>query len=112
MTDPRTPIEKLAETCNSMEDLRKLLKQSNTEKTNADGIPISPELLQEAISKTKHFKTVTRADIQRLLWVEYPKAAKLYKLIIKLKTARNDNNPNPLGIGYRFSPPLAVAAQP
>ena len=85
MTNSRTPIEKLAELCNSMEDLRKLLKQSNTEKTNADSIPISPELLQEAISKTEHLKTVTRADIQRLLCVGYPKAAKLYELIIKLR---------------------------
>ncbi len=81
MTDPRTPIEKLAETCNSMEDLRKLLKQCNVEETEADDIPISPELLQEALFKTKHLKTVTRADIQRLLSVGYPKAAKLYNLI-------------------------------
>ena len=80
MTDSRTPIEKLAELCNSMEDLRKLLKQYNVDETNAD-IPISPELLQEAISKTEHLKTVTRADIQRLLCVGYPKAAKLYNLI-------------------------------
>ena len=85
MTDPRTPIEKLAELCNSMEDLRKLLKQSNTEKTNADSIPISPELLQEAISKTEHLKTVTRADLQKQLGIGYPKAAKLYELITNLK---------------------------
>ena len=87
MTDPRTPIEKLAETCNSMEDLRKLLKQCNVEETEADDIPISPELLQEALFKTKHLKTVTRADIQRLLDIGYPKAAKLYDLIINLKNS-------------------------
>lgn len=86
MTDSRTPIEKLAELCNSMEDLRKLLKQYNVDETNAD-IPISPELLQEAISKTEHLKTVTRADIQRLLCVGYPKAAKLYELIINLRNS-------------------------
>ena len=85
MTDPRTPIEKLAETCNSMEDLRKLLKQCNVEETEADDIPTSPELLQEALFKTKHLKTVTRADIQRLLCVGYPKAAKLYDLITNLR---------------------------
>ena len=87
MTDPRTPIEKLAETCNSMEDLRKLLKQCNVEETEADDIPISPELLQEALFKTKHLKTVTRADIQRLLCVGYPKAAKLYDLITNLRNS-------------------------
>ena len=86
MTDSRTPIEKLAELCNSMEDLRKLLKQYNVDETNAD-IPISPELLQEAISKTEHLKTVTRADIQRLLCVGYPKATKLYELIINLRNS-------------------------
>ena len=84
MTDPRTPIEKLAELCNSMEDLRKLLKQYNVDETNAD-IPISPELLQEAISKTEHLKTVTRADLQKQLGIGYPKAAKLYELITNLK---------------------------
>ena len=78
MTDSRTPIEKLAELCNSMEDLRKLLKQYNVDETNAD-IPISPELLQEAISKTEHLKTVTRADLQKQFGIGYPKAAKLYE---------------------------------
>ena len=85
MTDSRTPIEKLAELCNSMEDLRKLLKQCDVEKTAADDIPISPELLQEAISKTEHLKTVTRADLQKQLGIGYPKAAKLYELITNLK---------------------------
>ena len=85
MTDPRTPIEKLAELCNSMEDLRNLLEQCDVEETAADDIPISPELLQEAISKTKHLKTVTRADLQKQLGIGYPKAAKLYELITNLK---------------------------
>ena len=85
MTDSRTPIEKLAELCNSMEDLRKLLKQCDVKETAADDIPISPELLQEAISKTKHLKTVTRADLQKQLGIGYPKAAKLYELITNLK---------------------------
>ena len=85
MTDPRTPIEKLAELCNSMEDLRKLLKQCDVKETAADDIPISPELLQEAISKTEHLKTVTRADLQKQLGIGYPKAAKLYELIKNLK---------------------------
>ena len=85
MTNSRTPIEKLAELCNSMEVLRKLLKQCDVEKTAADDIPISPELLQEAISKTEHLKTVTRADLQKQLGIGYPKAAKLYELITNLK---------------------------
>ena len=85
MTDPRKPIEKLAELCNSMEDLRKLLKQCDVKETAADDIPISPELLQEAISKTEHLKTVTRADLQKQLGIGYPKAAKLYELITNLK---------------------------
>lgn len=87
MTDSRTPIEKLAELCNSMEDLRNLLKQCDVEKTAADDIPISPELLQEALFKTKHLKTVTRVDIQRLLSIGYPKAAKLYDLITDLRNS-------------------------
>ena len=49
MPDPNTPLEKIAEMCNSMEELRKLLKEYSDDKTNADDIPISPELLQEAI---------------------------------------------------------------
>ena len=85
MTNSRTPIEKLAELCNSMEDLRKLLKQCDVKETAADDIPISPELLQEAISKTEHLKTVTRADLQKQLGIGYPKAAKLYELITNLK---------------------------
>lgn len=85
MTDSRTPIEKLAELCNSMEDLRNLLKQCDVKETAADDIPISPEMLQEAISKTEHLKTVTRADLQKQLGIGYPKAAKLYELITNLK---------------------------
>ena len=85
MLDSNTPLEKIAEMCNSMENLRKLLKQCRLEETEADNIPISPELLQEAISKTEHLKTVTRADLQKQLGIGYPKAAKLYELIINLK---------------------------
>ena len=81
MIDPNTPLEEIAEMCNSMEDLCNLLKQCEYKKTIEDDIQISPELLQEAISKTKHLKTVTRSDIQRLLRIEYPKAVKLYELI-------------------------------
>ena len=79
MLDSNTPLEKIAEMCNSMENLRKLLKQCRLEETEADNIPISPELLQEAISKTVHLKTVTRADLQKQLGIGYPKAAKLYE---------------------------------
>ena len=43
MTDPRIPLIKIAKMCNSMEDLRKLLKQCNVDETNADNI-ISDQL--------------------------------------------------------------------
>lgn len=36
---------------------------------------------KKAILKTKHLKTVKKSDIQKLLRVRYPKAAKLYELI-------------------------------
>ena len=85
MLDSNTPLEKIAEMCNSMENLHKLLKQCSLEETEADNIPISPELLQEAISKTEHLKTVTRAELQKQLGIGYPKAAKLYELIANLK---------------------------
>lgn len=81
MIDPRTPIEQIAEMCNSMEDLGNLFNQCNFEKNKDDDIPISPKLLQEAISKTNHLKTVTKSDIQKLLRIGYPKASKLYDLI-------------------------------
>ena len=74
-----------AEMCNTMEDLRNLLKQCDFKTNTEDDIQISPELLQETISKTKHLKTVTRSDIQRLLRIEYSKAAKLYELITNSK---------------------------
>ena len=81
MIDPNTPLEEIAEMCNSMEDLCNLLKQCEYKKTIEDDIQISPKLLQEAILKTKHLKTVTISDIQKLLRVGYPKAAMIYDLI-------------------------------
>lgn len=81
MIDPNTPLEEIAEMCNSMEDLCNLLKQCEYKKTIEDDIQISPKLLQEAILKTKHLKTVTIRDIQKLLRVGYPKAARIYDLI-------------------------------
>ena len=85
MIDPNTPLEEIAEMCNSMEDLCNLLKQCEYKKTIEDDIQIPPKLLQEAILKTKHLKTVTISDIQKLLRVGYPKAAKLYELITNSK---------------------------
>ena len=66
MIDANTPLEKIAEMCNTMEDLRNLLKQCDF-KTNTEDA------------------TVTRSDIQRLLRIEYSKAAKLYGLITNSK---------------------------
>ena len=76
MIDANTPLEKIAEMCNTMEDLRNLLKQCDFKTNTEDDIQISPELLQKTISKTKHLKTVTRSDIQRLLRIEYSKVTK------------------------------------
>lgn len=85
MIDPNAPLEKIAEMCHGMEDLRNLLKQCDFKTNTEDNIQISQELLQEVISKTKHLKTITRGDIQRLLKIEYSKAAKLYELITNSK---------------------------
>ena len=82
MIDPNTPLEKIAEMCHGMEDLRNLLKQCDFKANKEDNIRISPELLQEAIAKTKHLKIVTRSDIQRLLLVGYPLAARIYESVI------------------------------
>ena len=82
MIDPKTPLEKIAEMCHGMEDLRNLLKQCDFKANKEDNIRISPELLQEAIAKTKHLKIVTRSDIQRLLLVGYPLAARIYESVI------------------------------
>lgn len=81
MLDLNTRLEKIAEMCHTMEDLSNLLKQCEYKKNIEDDIQISPKLLQEAILKTKHLKAVKKSDIQKLLRVGYPKAAKLYELI-------------------------------
>ena len=82
MIDPKTPLEKIAEMCHGIEDLRNSLKQCDFKANKEDNIRISPELLQEAIAKTKHLKIVTRSDIQRLLLVGYPLAARIYESVI------------------------------
>lgn len=43
MIDPNTPLEEIAEMCNSMEDLCNLLKQCEYKKTIEDDIQISPK---------------------------------------------------------------------
>lgn len=84
MIDPNTPIEKIAEMCESLEDLNKLLQQCNY-KDEEDTLTISQDLLQEAIFKTRHLKSVKTSDIQRLLHIGYPEAAKIYELIKKYR---------------------------
>lgn len=81
MIDQKTPLEKVAEVCRTMSDLCALLNQSDYKTNKEDDIQMSPELLQEALSKTKHLQTITICDIQRLLRIGYPKAVKLYELI-------------------------------
>lgn len=82
MIDPNTPLEQIAEMCRTPEDLSNLLKQCDFKTNTEDNIQISQELLQEAIAKTGHLKIVTRSDIQRLLLVGYPLAARIYESVI------------------------------
>lgn len=81
MVDSNMPLTKISEICNSMDDLLNLLGQYKIEKHDSHDIPLSGELLQEAISKLRNKQTVTRCDIQRLLRVGYPEAARIYDLI-------------------------------
>ena len=81
MVDSNMPLTKISEICNSMDDLLNLLGQCKIEKYDSHDIPLSGELLQEAISKLRNKQTVTRCDIQRLLRVGYPEAARIYDLI-------------------------------
>ena len=81
MVDSNMPLTKISEICNSMDDLLNLLGQCKIAKHDSYDIPLSDELLQEAISKLRNKQTVSRCDIQRLLRVGYPEAARIYDLI-------------------------------
>ena len=89
MVDSNMPLTKISEICNSMDDLLNLLGQYKIEKHDSHDIPLSGELLQEAISKLRNKQTVSRCDIQRLLRVGYPEAARIYDLI-KTEKARKE----------------------
>lgn len=86
MIDPNTPLEQIAEMCRTPEDLSNLLKQCDFKTNTEDNIQISQELLQEAIAKIGHLKIVTRSDIQRLLLVGYPLAARIYESVINTQS--------------------------
>ena len=77
MIDPHTPIEKLSETCRSPEDLRDILTQCDLPESSEENFEMPPALLQEAMEKTAHLKTVTTSDIQKCLRIAYPLAAKI-----------------------------------
>ena len=81
MVNSNMPLTKISEICNSMDDLLNLLEQCKIENYDSHDLPLSGELLQEAISKLRNKQTVSRCDIQRLLRVGYPKAAMIYDLI-------------------------------
>ena len=81
MVDSNMPLTKISEICNSMDNLLTLLGQCKIEKHDSHDTPLSGELLQEAISKLQNKHPVTRCDIQRLLRVGYPEAARIYDLI-------------------------------
>lgn len=80
MVDKNMPLEEIAKRCGTMEELNELLGRCEGE-NDWDDVSIEPQLLQEAIDKTKHLETVTRSDIQRLLKIGYPKAAKLFEMM-------------------------------
>lgn len=81
MVDSNMPLTKISEICNSMDDLLNLLGQCKIANYDSHDIPLSGELLQEAISKLRNKHPVSRCDIQRLLRVGYPEAARIYDLI-------------------------------
>ena len=89
MVDSNMPLTKISEICNSIDDLLNLLGQCKIENYDSHDIPLSGELLQEAISKLRNKQTVSRCDIQRLLRVGYPEAARIYELI-ETEKARKD----------------------
>lgn len=80
MVDKNMPLEEIAKRCGTMEELNELLGRCEVE-NDWDDVSIEPQLLQEAIDKTKHLETVTRSDIQRLFKIGYPKAAKLFEMM-------------------------------
>ena len=80
MIDKNMPLEEIAKRCGTMEELNELLGRCECENDRED-VSISPQLLKEAIDKTKHLETVTRSDIQRLFKIGYPKAAKLIEMM-------------------------------
>ena len=80
MVDKNMPLEEIAKRCGTMEELNELLGRCEVE-NDWDDVSIDPQLLQEAIDKTKHLETVTRSDIQRLFKIGYPKAAKLFEMM-------------------------------
>lgn len=80
MVDKNMPLEEIAKRCGTMEELNALLGRCEVE-NDRDDVSIEPQLLQEAIDKTKHLETVTRSDIQRLFKIGYPKAAKLFEMM-------------------------------
>ena len=89
MVDSDMPLTTITEICNSIDDLLNLLGQCKIENYDSHDIPLSGELLQEAISKLRNKQTVSRCDIQRLLRVGYPEAARIYDLI-KTEKARKE----------------------
>ena len=80
MVDKNMLLEEIAKRCGTMEELNELLGRCEVE-NDWDDVSIDPQLLQEAIDKTKHLETVTRSDIQRLFKIGYPKAAKLFEMM-------------------------------
>lgn len=80
MIDKNIPLEEIAKRCGTMEELNELLGRCECE-NDRDDVSISPQLLKEAIDKTKHLETVTRSDIQRLFKIGYPKAARLFEMM-------------------------------
>lgn len=80
MIDKNMPLEEIAKKCGTMEELNELLGRCECE-NNRNDVSIEPQLLKEAIDKTKQLETISRSDIQRLFKIGYPKAAKLFEMM-------------------------------
>ena len=84
MIDPNTPIEELVNLCKSVDDIQNIRNQCMPQPSD-DNFENPPALLQEAIQKTKHLKTVKTSDVQKCLQIGYPLAAKICDEIRKRK---------------------------
>ncbi len=80
MIDSNTPLDEIMKLCNNMDDLRELLKQIEPRENYFENMAISDSLLNKAKIFALSNPNITTADIQREFSIDYPKAAKLFKI--------------------------------